>query len=48
MSAAEDSLVDGASDIIGAFSAVSGDVIFGAVSPSFNLLGGAKTLPSAL
>ena len=42
----EDSLVDGASGTIGAFSIEEG-VVVGAASPSFDLLGGVKTLPSA-
>ena len=46
MSVVEDSLVDGASGIIGTFSVVGGDVVF-AASPSFDLLGGVKTRPSA-
>lgn len=46
MSAA-DSLVDGASGIIGTFSVAGEDVVFAAGSPSFDLLGGVKTLPSA-
>lgn len=46
----EDSLLvdDGASGIIGTFSVAGRDVVFGAASPSFDLLGGVKTLPSAL
>ena len=47
VSAAEDSLVDGASGIIGTFSAVGEDTDFAVASPSFDLLGGVKTLPSA-
>ena len=47
-SAAEDSLVDGASGIIGAFSVACGAAVLGDASPSFDLLGGVKTLPSAL
>ena len=47
VSAAVDSLVDGASGIIGTFSAAGEDVVFGAASPSFDLLGGVNTLPSA-
>ena len=47
MSAGGDSLVDGASGVIGTFSVVGGDVVFAAASPSFDLLGGVKTLPSA-
>lgn len=48
VSAGEDSLVDGASGIMGTFSVVDGeDVVFEAASPSFDLLCGVKTLPSA-
>ena len=39
--------MDGASGVIGTFSVVGGGVVFEAVSPSFDLLGGVKTLPSA-
>lgn len=45
--AAEDSLELGASGIIGAFSVVGEDTVFEAASPSFDRLGGVKTLPSA-
>ena len=48
MSVAGDSLVFNASDIVGIFSVVGGDVVFSAASPSLDLLGGVKTLPSAL
>ena len=44
----EDSFVDAASSIIGTFSVVGGAVAFGDASPSFDLRGGGKTLPSAL
>ncbi len=44
----EDSLADGTSGVIGTFSVVGEDVAFEAASPSFDLLGGVKTLPSAL
>ena len=47
MTAAEESLVDRASGIIGAFSVVGEAVVLEAASPSFDLLGGVKTLPSA-
>lgn len=47
MSAAEDSLVEGTSGITGIFSVVGDDVAVEAASPSFDLLGGVKTLPSA-
>lgn len=47
-SAADDSLVDGASGVIDAFSVVGRAVVLDDASPSFDLLGGVKTLPSAL
>lgn len=47
-SAAEVSLVDGASGIIGNFSVAGRAVGLGDASPSFDLRGGVKTLPSAL
>lgn len=47
MTAAEESLVGRASGIIGAFSVVGEAVVLEAASPSFDLLGGVKTLPSA-
>ena len=46
--AAEYSLIDGASGIIGTFSVAGDGDIFEAVSASFDLLVGVKTLPSAL
>lgn len=39
--------MEGPSGIMGAFSAVDEDVVFEAASPSFDLLGGVKSLPSA-
>ena len=44
----EDSLVDAASGIMGTFSVVGGPVALRDASPSFDLRGGVKTLPSAL
>ena len=44
----EDSLLGAASGIIGTFSVVGGAVGLGDASPSFDLRGGVKTLPSAL
>ena len=48
MSVAEDSLVEGTSGVMGTFSVVGDDVVFEAAAPSCDLLGGVKTLPSAL
>ena len=47
MSAIEASLVGSASGIVGTFSVVDEDVVLEAASPSFDLLGGGNTLPSA-
>ena len=47
MSVAEDSLVEGTSGVRGTFSVVGEDVDFEAATPSCDLLGGVKTLPSA-
>lgn len=47
-SAADDSLVDEASGVIIDFSVGGGAALLGDASPSFDLLGGVKTLPSAL
>lgn len=47
-SAADDSLVDAASGVIDAFSVVGCAVALDDASPSFDLLCGVKTLPSAL
>lgn len=46
--AAEYSLLDGASGVIGTFSVAGDDAMFEAASPRFDLLGGVKSLPSAL
>ena len=40
-------MVDWVSGIIGTFSVAEGTVVLGDASPSFDLLGGVKTLPSA-
>ena len=48
MSVAEDSLVGGTSGGRGNFSVVGDDVVFEDAAPRCDLLGGVKTLPSAL
>ena len=44
----EDSLFDATSGVIGTFSVAGGAVVLGEASPSLDLRGGVKTLPSAL